>query len=292
MTNQTPEKLRVFLSWSMRRSEAVAQAFRDWLPSVLQNVRPYYTPDDVSKGARWSSEIRAELEASDFGIIFLTPENLASPWILFEAGALSKLEKSKVAPILLGLEATDVSGPLSQLQLTKFSKEECFKLVKSINRALDGFGLEPSVLTNVFEKWWPELLEKVNSAMANAPSSTNENRRTERDLLEEVLERVRGLQSLPRVPTVIGAVRTPISLNEFASRPSPADVSIHELGLTPRTRHSLKDVGARSLEDVLALSQRDLMLTPNFGKTSVMDVERALNRLGLGLRSGNSQDDA
>src|SRR5699024_5920162 len=113
------EKLHVFLSWSMQRSGDVAKAFREWLPSVLQNVKPYYTSDDLSKGSRWSSEIRGELESSDFGIIFLTPENVQSPWILFEAGALSKLEKSRVAPLLIGLEPTDISGPLAQLQLTK-----------------------------------------------------------------------------------------------------------------------------------------------------------------------------
>jgi len=163
MTTQQPERLRVFLSWSLPRSGAVAQAFRDWLPSVLQNVRPYYTPDDIGKGSRWASEVRSELEESDFGLIFLTPENLSSPWILFEAGALSKLEKSKVAPILIDLEPTDVSGPIAQMQLTKFNKDECFKLVEALNRALDSRALDPSVLINVFEKWWPELNEKSTS---------------------------------------------------------------------------------------------------------------------------------
>lgn len=290
MTNQSPDKLRVFLSWSMARSEAVAQAFRDWLPSVLQNIRPYYTPDDISKGARWVNEIRGELEASDFGVIFLTPENLASPWILFEAGALSKLEKSKVAPLLLGLEPTDVSGPLSQLQLTKFNKDECFKLIKSLNRALEGLALEPTILTNVFDKWWPDLEEKVQAAMTSHPASANANRRPDRDLLEEVLERIRAIQMRPS--TVGGAHRLRILPSELASRQSLSDVRIGELGVPTRARLILGENGIRSLADLLAMSPHDLLLLPNFGKSSVVEVQNILRGYHLDLRPDNSPEPA
>ena len=265
----------------MQRSESVAQTFRDWLPSVLQNVRPYYTPDDIGKGSRWASEIRGELEGSDFGIIFLTPENLTSPWILFEAGALSKLEKSKVAPLLLGLEPTDVSGPLSQLQLTKFNKEECFKLIKALNRSLDSRALEPSVLNNVFEKWWPDLEEKVKVAMQIELPSPGTAKRPERELLEEVLERVRALQMRPAAG--IAAHRRPISPSELATR-GPEDVSLRELGLSSHAYSTLRAQGLRTLADVLTLSEYDAIRIPNFGKSSVVELRHILARYGLQLR--------
>lgn len=281
MSNQQPDKLRVFLSWSMPRSEAVAQAFRDWLPSVLQNVRPYYTPDDIGKGSRWASEIRGELESSDFGIIFLTPENISSPWILFEAGALSKLEKSKVAPLLLGLEPTDVFGPLSQLQLTKFNREECFKLIKSLNRALDSRALEPSVLTNVFDKWWPELEEKVKAAMQIALPSPGSTKRPERDLLEEVLERVRAIQMRPSGG--IAPHRRPISPSELAAR-DPGDILLRDLGLSGRAYLTMREFGLRTLADILPLSELDLLRIPNFGKSSLVELRHVLERYGIALR--------
>ena len=286
MTQQS-EKLRVFLSWSMQRSETVAQAFRDWLPSVLQNVRPYYTPDDIGKGSRWSSEIRGELESSDFGIIFLTPENLASPWILFEAGALSKLEKSKVAPLLLGVEPTDVSGPLAQLQLTKFNKDECFKLVKALNRALDSRALEPSVLTNVFDKWWPELDEKVQAALQIALPSPGTAKRPERELLEEVLERVRAIQMRPSGGAF--SHRRPISLSELTSR-NPSEVSLRELGLSMRAYSTMRESGLRTLADVLARSEFDLIRIPNFGKSSLVELRSTLERYGLQLKPNDDGD--
>lgn len=111
--------MKVFISWSGERSRAVADVLRRWLPSVLQAVRPYFSPDDVAKGARWSSEIAKELEASAIGILVVSPENQDAPWLLFEAGALAKnLERSKVCPLLFGgIEPTDVKGPSSSFNL-------------------------------------------------------------------------------------------------------------------------------------------------------------------------------
>lgn len=187
-------ELPVFLSWSGQRSNRAAQVFRDWLPRALQNVRPYYNADDTSKGLRWANEISSELARTAFGIIFLTRENLASPWILFEAGALSKLEKSKVAPFLLDLEPTDVSGPLAQFQATKPNHDDCYQLVRSINQSLGQGGLEPSVLRDVFEQWWPKLDGDLQSAMKAVPTMPGVPRRSDRDLIEEMLQTVRRLE--------------------------------------------------------------------------------------------------
>jgi len=46
----------------------LAEALRDWLPAVLQSVKPFFTPNDIEKGARWGKDISQELEASSFGI--------------------------------------------------------------------------------------------------------------------------------------------------------------------------------------------------------------------------------
>jgi len=82
--------MRVFLGWSGYISHKVALAFHDWLPKVIQAVKPFMSSEDMAKGARWSGEIAKELQSSSFGVIFVTPENVTSPWINFEAGALSR----------------------------------------------------------------------------------------------------------------------------------------------------------------------------------------------------------
>jgi hypothetical protein len=189
--------MKIFISWSGDRSRAVADLLRRWLPSVLQAVRPYFSPDDVAKGARWSSEIAKELEASRIGLLVITPENQEAPWLLFEAGALAKnLERSKVCPLLFGaMEPTDVKGPLVQFQAAQFSKEEMKRVMKMMNGELADATLAPDVLDNVFEMWWPKLEEQVAKELKKDNEGEGEARRPERDLLEEVLALTRRLAS-------------------------------------------------------------------------------------------------
>ncbi len=42
---------KVFISWSGELSNKLAEAVRQWLPGVLQFVKPYFTPSDIEKGA-------------------------------------------------------------------------------------------------------------------------------------------------------------------------------------------------------------------------------------------------
>lgn len=187
--------MKVFLSWSGERSRAIADAMRRWFPSVLQAVRPYFSPDDVAKGARWSTEIAKELEASRIGLLIITPENQEAPWLLFEAGALAKnLDRSKVCPILFGaMEPTDVKGPLVQFQAAQFSKDEMRRVAKMMNDELGESKLAPDVLENVFEMWWPKLEEQIKKELAATNGVDHTSRRADRDMLEEVLALTRDL---------------------------------------------------------------------------------------------------
>jgi hypothetical protein len=125
----------------------------------------------------------------------LTRENLDAPWLMFEAGALAKnLERSKVCPILFGLEPTDVTGPLVQFQAAKFERGELERIVKMINIELGDAALAPSVLDTVFEMWWPRLEADVRASLKRE-SKLGGAARSERDLLEEVLGLTRSIAS-------------------------------------------------------------------------------------------------
>jgi hypothetical protein len=63
--------MRIFISWSGELSRQLGEVVRNWLPSALQHVKPYFTPDDIDKGAKWASEISKELSASSVCIIIL-----------------------------------------------------------------------------------------------------------------------------------------------------------------------------------------------------------------------------
>ncbi len=185
--------MKVFISWSGETSKGLAEALREWLPAVIQAVNPYFSPDDVSKGSRWSSEISKELEDSAIGIICLTKENLEAPWIMFEAGALSKkLDESRVCPILFGLDPTDIKGPLVQFQASRFQKQDLKKLIKMINDQLGEAALDAETVDSVFEMWWPKLEKTVNDVMSKAKTDTKSAERSDRELLEEILNLTRS----------------------------------------------------------------------------------------------------
>lgn len=193
--------MKVFISWSGDLSNSLAQAFRTWLPGALQAVKPYFTPSDIEKGARWNTEITKELEASDVGVLFLTRQNVGSAWLLYEAGALSKkLEKSKVCPIIFGLSPNDLPGPLRQFQATEFQRDDFKKLLKTINSSAGEQKLPDSVLDEVFDMWWPRLETSINKIVEESPPSPDEGTplRSDREVLEEILELSRIRARPPR----------------------------------------------------------------------------------------------
>jgi TIR domain-containing protein len=125
--------MKVFWGWSGETSHKIALALHNWLPRVIQAIKPYISSEDIAKGARWSTEIANELQTTNYGIICVTKENIGSPWINFESGALSReIGKSFVTPFLFQLKPSDIQGPLAQFQAVN-EKDEMLKLVSSIN---------------------------------------------------------------------------------------------------------------------------------------------------------------
>jgi hypothetical protein len=155
----------VFISWSGQRSKIVAEALRLWLGDVLQNVTPWLSSEDIDPGTRWNSELAGQLEKTHFGVICLTPESIRAPWILFEAGALAKaLGSSRVCPYLIQMDTCDLKLPLAQFDAVNSTKSGTLKLVRSINHAMDSKeALPEDRLIKYFDKWWPELEQKLNN---------------------------------------------------------------------------------------------------------------------------------
>ena len=75
--------MKVFITWSGASSKAVAEALRTWLPDVLQDLDCFMSAHDIQAGERWAELLGRELEASDFGILCLTPENPSAECVLF-----------------------------------------------------------------------------------------------------------------------------------------------------------------------------------------------------------------
>lgn len=193
--------MKVFISWSGNSSQKIAEVLTNWIPKVLQSAKPYFSPSDIEKGTKWESEITKNLNECSIGIICVTRDNTNKPWILFEAGALSnKLEKSRVCPLLFGISNSDLTGPLATFQTTVFQKDEFKKLINSINKQLEENKVGEKVLDEVFEMFFPSLEESIGKILKDSKmdQSDEKEKRSDRDLLEEILELTRRQYSRPK----------------------------------------------------------------------------------------------
>jgi hypothetical protein len=184
----------VFLSWSGPRSQHVAETLRSWLPMVIQAAKPFMSKKDIEKGSRWHLELAKALEGMKVGIICLTPENLTAPWLLFEAGSLSKTldRDTRICTYLLaGLEFTDVPLPLGAFQSTKAEQEDTYQMLRDVNRSL-GSPISEETLKGVFERMWPDLAAKLSTLPE--PGAKIPPKREVKDMVEEILNLTRTVE--------------------------------------------------------------------------------------------------
>lgn len=154
--------MKIFISWSGATSREVAVTLSNWLPKVIQGVHPFVSAKDIDKGTNWTYELTKELNDTNFGIICLAPDNLLSPWLNYEAGAITKSVDSRVAPVLFHVLREDVQPPLSQLQLTDIALEEFELLIASINKAA-GNPLSGEQVKEAVSVWWPSLMDAIGA---------------------------------------------------------------------------------------------------------------------------------
>ena len=164
------EDIEVFISWAGPQSKAIAEALRNWLPYVIQACKPWISSYDIVPGARWNLELAEQLKRTHYGIICLTQENLdvVSPWLFFEAGALSKfIDDTYVCPYLFNVKS-DI-GPLSQFQTCTANKVGTWKLVNSINNSLEDKKLPNEIIKKFFDNSWPDLEALIKSIPQGPP---------------------------------------------------------------------------------------------------------------------------
>jgi hypothetical protein len=147
----------------------------------------------IDRGSRWALEMAKALDGSKVGITCLTPENLAEPWILYEAGCLSKTidESTRLCTYLLGgLKNKDIEQPLGSFQHTSPNERDTRALVHTINKAVGGDDpLSEKTLDAVFDGFWP-LLNKTIEAFPAASQPVV--KRSSESILAEILEFTRS----------------------------------------------------------------------------------------------------
>lgn len=150
--------MKLFISWSGTISQIIAEKLREWVPTVLQSIDPWLASRDIPKGSRWQQQLSRQLEETHVGIVCITRENLKSPWILFEVGALSKaIDESLICLYLIGITPEDLPDPLAQFNATVANKSDTRKLLQTLNSAMSPRSIENRILDKAFNASWREL---------------------------------------------------------------------------------------------------------------------------------------
>lgn len=153
-------RLPVFISWSGERSRCLACRLNEWLPSIIPDAQPFYSPE-IPAGGVWSQKIAHHLENASFGILCITAENLRAPWLNFEAGGLWKgVSGMHVCPLLLDVSMEDLSGPVSLFHAKSFDKEGMKDVVRLLAQLTE---IDPRRADISFEAVWPRLSRDVTT---------------------------------------------------------------------------------------------------------------------------------
>lgn len=164
--------VKIFVSWSGETSKKIAEILKKKLPCIIQSIEVFYSPNDIEKGENWDAKLTKELSESNFGIVCLTQENVNAPWIHFEAGALSKSLNSKVSALMIGINPSDIKGPLSKFQNTKIDKSDFKSLMDSINLSTEP-PLKAEVLAEIFELVWKSIEKEITEVLSILKQKTH-----------------------------------------------------------------------------------------------------------------------
>jgi hypothetical protein len=131
--------MSIFICWSGDRSHDLARALKVLLTATLktQPDSDVFISDDIEKGASWFDSIDTQLQTSRAGVVCLTAENLESPWLHFEAGALAQglarqPPRNRLFTLLHGVTGAELHGPLATYQATTTTRSEMTAMIRSI----------------------------------------------------------------------------------------------------------------------------------------------------------------
>jgi hypothetical protein len=117
----------------------------------------------------WQNQLLDRLVEADVGIVCLTPENVRSDWLHFEAGALAhRVAGARIFTYLHLVSAARLTGPLSHYQSTVSTESDTRQLVLDLRRAMEERGPAPAedLVRAAFERAWQDLRARLSSAPA------------------------------------------------------------------------------------------------------------------------------
>lgn len=158
-------KPTLFLSYSGKRSEAIAKILQSLIRKHVPGLKPRLFPG--ATGGFWAGELIQALDEIKFAVLCITPENRRSRWLHFEAGALMKpLGRGLVIPFLYELRHEELEEPLRWFNGRTADKSGVIALLQDIG---EHFKKTPQGLKKVPQKWTDSVKSEVEGAAGPLP---------------------------------------------------------------------------------------------------------------------------
>lgn len=161
--------LKVFISHAHEEKD-IALAWQTLLETISQGAIEVWLSSDTKPlgglglGKEWRENIYQKLNESNFVIAILSPRSMEKPWILWETGVASGIEKNRgLIPILYSMPLTDFEGPLASYQA--YSGEDKSKIYEICERLMHEAELKPKA------KYWEPIVENyMNTIKFHRPA--------------------------------------------------------------------------------------------------------------------------
>lgn len=191
--------MRIMISWAGALSRDVGIMLRELLSVTSQAADVFLSTEDIKVGASWQQALADIIASCQIAIVCITAENINSPWLMYEFGALSQRSNDNeslrgIVPLLIDTDVKALhSSPFLQYQACDLSKDAIYKLVFQINQQLQS-PLPSSKLNELFNTIWPTFESKIRSRLTERSESLendnvdkfNELRQGAKHLLEKM----------------------------------------------------------------------------------------------------------
>ncbi len=151
-------EIKVLISHA-HNEKALAKAWHELIENLtLGIVKTWFSSDTspdggINIGKEWRDDLYNKLSQSDFIIAIQTPSSSGRPWIMWECGVASGINKERgIIPIIYSIERSDLANPLSSYQVYKGDdemqvREVCERIVKQAEINRNELLLDTSVKT-------------------------------------------------------------------------------------------------------------------------------------------------
>jgi hypothetical protein len=162
-TNNQLKKYSIFISRIDEHKE-IAEKLQKYLKQIFpENVDVFVAndPDSISFSDDWFIKIKKGIKECNLMIILCAPDSVKRPWINFEAGAATILDK-KIGPICFGgLNPGSLPSPLSFIRSHAINCSDNQNFKKHFDKIIDTIAHEIEVSspkTNVIDSEFYKLI--------------------------------------------------------------------------------------------------------------------------------------